>query len=174
MCPLSSSHVLSSRENLSICVKKCLIVQNPLTRLELYLEDSRMKLCDWIEFQRLRKGWSKAELSREADVSRQIVYDIINGARVYSPGDTILARLERAFGERFDPAASTLDGAKISGWLTTDPALLGRAVAALIQLDGVAAKKFVEAVEDEVSTSHNGGTAEGHQASPGRRSRRGA
>lgn len=171
MRPLSSKPVYGSRQNASILVRKCLTVENAFVRIELRSEDSLMNLAEWVTYQRLRHGWMKADLVRESGVSRQILHEIEAGTRTYDRGSAILSRIEKAFEAEYDPNFTPTAGSALSGWVVDNPKLLGRVVAALIQLDEEQVKEIADGAEDELAECHNDGNGAAPHSSAGRRSR---
>lgn len=131
-----------------------------------------MNLAEWVQYQRLRCGWNKADLVRESNVSRQILHEVENGSRTYERGSPILSRIENALGVEYDPDWSPKAGSELSGWVVENPKLLGRVVAALIRLDEDTVREIASSAESESDASHSDDTPEDHPASDGRRNRR--
>src|SRR5690606_3106357 len=102
-----------------------------------------MKASTWVKANRIRRGWTQADLASMAGLSRETI-GLIEREKT-DPDDLTVAKIAAAFRVEFGiiddtPKVLEPDRPDPFAWIRADPAAFGRAVADLVQVGPDAAK----------------------------------
>lgn len=141
-----------------------------------------------VRLRRLREknGMTQMQLAQASGIRQTTISGLELGKQ--QPRDSTLRLLALGLGISVDDLEAYLEGRKRlrvthvvgdkpdpDSWIERQPELFGQAIAAVIARGEDMARDLVKLVrESESPQARTPHTAEGHQASPGRRSRRGA